>query len=404
MNSFKQKSNKFEALLLVTSFVTIFAFVAIDNVISPLIHLLEKFYFVAATDILKLVSICNAGVVVGTYFGPIFIGRFGVVRTYLGNVAVFLMTLMIFLWVRNFEWALALRFILGIGSGVFATLYWWFTFHAAISSKSKDYMISILLATRSLAIALGVPMLLFLSIYGGMGWQSGFIVLGILMLMINFIFFNQLEMTKDAGKSTPQHQHQQGYIVLTKNSNSLLFYAAIFFVAIPYFGFYSFSGYWYLVRLHFTENNLSVLFFIIGAIEVVVTFICPYCYKKKSSRPMMNLGIVLMILSYLIFFLVKENVLLSSIVIIFSLIGNRVLMFAFTKNIPNIFSFLENKAIAASAATLVSWGAFSVIAWVQSLVIANYSPVAVWQIMFWALIIGSLLTQILMKRVSEKNG
>ncbi|MBF0206695.1 MAG: hypothetical protein HQK53_07375 [Oligoflexia bacterium] len=380
----KAFQNKFHYVWI--SFITIFIFVTIDNVISPLIMPLHHFYNVPMPEILKLLSSCNLGIVIGTFLGPIILQHLKIFYTYLLAIVTFSLFLLLFVFIKNFNIALGVRFFLGISSGLFASCYWWLTFDEEKLSHNKDAMISVLLSARPLAISLGVPLLVASTI--GIHWQLSFLLYGMILLLVNIPFICSIKGLESTRSTSVSRNIFSDYATTLRAPNFYNYYFSLFLISIPYFGFYSLSGYWFLSLFNRSPISLSAIFLCIGCGEVIATLCAPLLNKKYSSATLFSAMSLIGIVSYTLFIFSTTNLYLTLLGIFCFLISNRIYLFILTKKLPVIFPNHPNKATLGSLSTLISWAGFAGISYLQSQLLPIIDLPTIGLLMFTALLLG----------------
>lgn len=410
MEDKQQKIASKDFVLVVISFLTIFIFVTIDNVISPLIEIFHQYYSVSMPEVLRLVSSCTFGIVLGTFCGPIIIRHFKIFKTYLLTVVSFAIFLLLFLYLQNFNLALVARFFLGISSGLFASCFWWITFHGVSSKPSKDAMISVMIAARPVAISLGVPLLVATALPPS-SWQLGFLGYGIVLVLINFYFLKMIikknifphsspppsSVSFSSGNRDLKNNLFEDYFLAIRSKNFSAFYGAAFLTSIAYFGFYSISGYWFLSAFDLGTSFLSALFLYVGAGEVLATFLAPFLNRKfstsaTSTTVLCLTTIVVGLLSYVLFASNYFSLWITVVGISIFLISNRVYVFLMMSKVPSLFPDHPNKSTLASLITLISWLAFAFVSYLQSYMAQIFTLRIIGFFMFGCLLIGFMLS------------
>ncbi len=143
--------------LVAASFIVVFAFSTVDHAISPLVEWLRAFFGVAAENVLWLISSCTAGIVAGLFVGPQFIKSVRVSRAVWISLLMMAGGVWAFVATPVFAWSLVVRFVFGLGAGIFSTILWWLAYES-IDRRFYTPMITVLTAARPLAGGGGGPL------------------------------------------------------------------------------------------------------------------------------------------------------------------------------------------------------------------------------------------------------
>jgi len=160
-------------IIVAASFVIIFAFSSVDHAISPLAEIFSNFFSVPLGNSLWLISYCTLGIVVGLIAGPAMLKASDCGRLVKGSVVVLGAALALFLLCPYFYGSLFLRFVFGLGAGVLSTAMWWLTYEG-VAKPYYEAMVTVLMASRPMAVALGVPLAGYMSAWWS--WRAAFFV------------------------------------------------------------------------------------------------------------------------------------------------------------------------------------------------------------------------------------
>lgn len=347
--------------LVVASFVVVFSFSTIDHAISPLVEWLSAFFQTGAERTLWLISACTAGIVFGLFIGPQCLKTVSVSRVLWTSLVMMAGGLWAFVSVPYFALSLGVRFIFGLGAGLFSTILWWLTFEA-IHKRFYIPMITVLAAARPMAVAAGVPLVL----YGGtwFNWRISFAVMGVLIAVFCVLFAwaepaDQKEKVPFTLKALA-HTYKTAW----QTPHLPAFFTAMFINRFCYFGFYSMLGLWFIGHYHLSTVELARPLMAIGICETVINFVVPVLMKIGQKK----LFYLSVILNTLLFGAFAWGILPLWTTIAF--IG----LFAMTDRIynmlllvfiPTIFSQSKDRTTIGSLVTLVSWTSLLLISWIE---------------------------------------
>jgi len=347
--------------LVVASFVVVFAFSTVDHAISPLVELLGAFFNTTTERTLWLISSCTAGIVLGLFVGPQCLKTVPVSRVLWISLVMMAGGIWVFVSTPYFALSLLIRFIFGLGAGLFSTILWWLTFEA-INKRFYIPMITVLAAARPMAVAAGVPLVL----YGQtrFSWRISFAIMGVLITLF-CVLFSWAEPTDKKEKSPFTLKALSGtYIAAWKTPHLPAFFTAMFINRLCYFGFYSMLGLWFIGHYHLSTAELAKPLMVIGICETVINFIVPVLMKIGQKK----LFYLSVILNSLLFSFFAWGILpLWTTIALIGLFAmtDRIYSMLLLVFIPNIFSTSQDRTTIGSLVTLVSWTSLMLISWIE---------------------------------------
>lgn len=349
-----------DRLVVISSFLIIFAFSAVDSSISPLVEPIHKFYGVPLDKALWLISWGTFGIVIGVFLGPKLTSSFKVYKVLaICNIGLFLSSCL-FLLTRDFHNALLLRLLFGLFSGIIASIAWWITFHG-VSKEYYQAMVVVLMSARSLSIAIGVPFAGFVA--HNATWQAPFWIFAIIALFAAVVIHFSIKREED--EKTPFHLKGffDEYARALKISSSLLFYSGFLLNRICYFGVYSIAGIWFLKHYHLQSVRIASSFFFIGLGEALINFFVPALIKFFGYKNVFNFSIAASGAVLYLFIGGYLPLSLAIAMITAFVILDRIYMMAVVITIPDMFPGGENKTAYGSLNTLTAWSGLTIISW-----------------------------------------
>lgn len=347
--------------LVAASFVVVFAFSTIDHAISPLVEWLGAFFGTGPERTLWLISTCTAGIVLGLFIGPQCLKTTSVSRVLWTSLVMMAGGIWAFVSVPCFAASLVIRFIFGLGAGLFSTILWWLTFEA-IHKRFYIPMITVLAAARPMAVAAGVPLVL----YGGthLNWRISFAIMGVLIVLFCVLFAwaqpsdrkEKLPFTLKALAAT--------YITAWKTPYLPAFFTAMFINRFCYFGFYSMLGLWFIGHYHLSTSQLAQPLMAIGICETVINFVVPVL-MKIGQKKLFYLSVALNTLFFAIFAWGMFPLGITIAFIGLFAMTDRIYGMLLMVFIPQIFPHSKDRTTIGSLVTLVSWASLMLISWLE---------------------------------------
>ena len=157
--------------LVISAFMIVFAFGTVDHAISPMVEVLQSVFAVQEQRVLWLISYCTLGIVLGLFVGPQLLKTYKIKNILYWAIFMQLAGLAVFVTVKIFYISLVARFIFGLGSGLISTILWWIVYEA-VDKNFYTPMITVLTASRPMAVAAGVPLVMYGTKH--LGWAAAF--------------------------------------------------------------------------------------------------------------------------------------------------------------------------------------------------------------------------------------
>lgn len=354
----------FEAdrLTVIFCFVIIFAFSTVDHAISPLVDAIHSYYGIALERSLELISYCTLGIVIGVFIGPAIMRTYKAAYVSTISSVFLLVSLFMFLVTRDFHTALILRFFFGISAGVLSTTMWWMAYHG-VGEKYYHAAITVLMASRPLAVALGVPVTGIIA--SAFEWKSAF------WLFFVMIFISILVLRKTMGNDDEEKfginfgSFFSEYAAALKIPNASMLYLGLMINKMCYFGFYSLAGIWFIKHYGLDTLKITLALMYIGLAETFINFFIPKIIKWGGHKNVFTCSIIL---SNLIFFALIPGVLPLKIAVfcfaVFAML-DRIYSMSIVISIPTLFQQCQNKSVMGSLITLSAWLALTIVSWVE---------------------------------------
>ncbi len=347
--------------LVIASFAVVFAFSTVDHAISPLVEWLQVFFGVAAENILWLISSCTAGIVAGLFVGPQFIKSVRVSR------AVWLSLLMMaggvwaFVATPSFALSLAVRFVFGLGAGLFSTVLWWLAYES-IDRRFYTPMITVLTAARPMAVAAGVPLVM----YGGqyVSWRWSFAALGGITALFCLAFL--WAAPKDESPKNPFTPKAllQRYRLAWNTPRLKTFFSAMFINRLCYFGFYSMLGLWFIGHYHLNTLEIARPLMAIGICETLINFVVPFLLKVGPKK-LFYVSVLGNAAAFAVFAWGVLPLWWAIVFIGLFAMTDRVYNMLLLLFIPKVFDSSKDRTTIGSLVTLVSWAALMAVSWLE---------------------------------------
>lgn len=347
--------------LVIASFAVVFAFSTVDHAISPLVEWLSAFFGVGTERTLWLISSCTAGIVLGLFIGPQLIKSTKVSAVIWASLILMTGGIAAFISVPHFYISLFIRFLFGFGAGLFSTLLWWLAYET-IDKRFYIPMITVLTAARPMAVAAGVPLVL----YGGniFSWRTAFAATGLITGLFCLVFL----------LAAPQDKAQKNKFTLSALLNTYKtawqtphlkdFFTAMFINRLCYFGFYSMLGLWFIGHYHLETTQLARPLMAIGICETVINFIVPVM-MKIGRKKLFYLSVIANTLAFAVFAWGLLPLWAAIVFIGFFAMTDRIYNMLILVFIPEVFPNSKDRTTIGSLVTLVSWTSLMLISWAE---------------------------------------
>lgn len=373
--------------LVIAAFAVVFAFSTADHAISPMADIFKTAFAISQERSLWLISSCTVGILLGLFSGPVLIKAYKPGPISYISLLMMLTGITGFVASFNFLFALGCRLIFGLGAGLVSTVLWWLAYES-ISKKFYTPMITVLTASRPMAVAAGVPLILCSSVV--LGWRISFALIGGILVLSMLVFIWALPLYRGNIIKLNFTGAINTYIDLFKTPFVKPFFIAMFINRLCYFGFYSMLGIWFIKKYGFTAAALSKPLMIIGICETAINFIVPIL-MKYGQRKLFLIAVFTNIVFFTAFILgimpVWATILLIGLFAMTDRIYNMLLLIF----IPNIFNQFENKTVIGSMVTLVSWASLAFISYLEGALLDKIGMTAFAVLLIIALTAGILL-------------
>lgn len=374
-----------ERLVVVFSFILIFAFNSIDNAIAPLVKPIGECFAVSSERALLLISVCTGGTVVGLILGPAVLGLVRTRKLLLVVLVLMAGSQMLFAAAPNFASALFFRAAAGLAAGFVATVMWQLTFHG-VSKASFPAMIAVLMSARPLATAIGVPLA------GLMAWEMSWqlpvwVIAGLTTVsgLLLYVFYpesfasdsaagavpDKSATEASAAAETPKSLWQAVQAVVRPYFSALSVpYAYSYYIGstvnrMAYFGFYSFCGIWFEQHYGLNIKSISFALLIIGLTEALVNFSTGKIIEKCGHKPTFLVSLVLSGILLPCFIFGKLTLPVAVGLIALFMLLDRVYSMALVISVPKMFPSTGDKTAFGSLNTLTAWGAMTIVSGLQ---------------------------------------
>ncbi len=380
--------------LVIAAFVIVFAFSTVDHAISPMVEVLKSAFGVDQEKALWFITACTAGILAGLFTGPFFIRSYKAWPVSAASAAMMAAGLGGFIGTGDFCVGLVFRFIFGLGAGFVSTVLWWLAYES-IDKKFYTPMITVLTASRPMAVAAGVPLVLYGSSF--CGWQTAFGAAGILIVLA-MIFFIWASPKYEKQTVALNFSSAAGvYADMLRTPFLKTFFAAMFINRLCYFGFYSMLGIWFIDRYGFSTEGLAKPLMIIGICETAINFIVPFL-MKAGPKKLFYVSVAGNSLFFVLFIWGILPVWWAVFMIGLFAMTDRIYNMLLLIFIPDIFKNAQDRTVIGSTVTLVSWGSLAVISWLEGALLSKTGISAFSFMLTAALIIGIILYIKVLKR------
>lgn len=386
-----------EKIALISAFLLIFAFSAIDNSISPMAAEVSKHYQSTLNIILKFISISTIATVIGVFIGPWVLTKVKPANILFISSSLILISQIIFVLNNYFITGLTARFISGFSTGLIASIMWWMSYHW-ISKRFYSYMIAVLVSARPLATAIGVPL------SGIIAFKYSWIIPFIFLSIIVFISGNILSFILKNGEKIEKKGLFEGYTDVFKIPYVKTFYTGFMINKMCYFGFYAICGIWFIKHYKMNLKEISLSLLVIGIFEVLVNFISGWLVKKFGFKRVFDTSILLSFLLFIIFIWGRIDIKISVVMIGIFMLLDRIYSMASVMKIPDMFEYNVNKTIFGSLNTLSMWLGLSIISAISSKILSKFSIIYVEILLLLCFTVGSyLMWYVNKKTIYERN-
>lgn len=353
-----------EKAAIISSFILIFAFNAIDNAISPLVKPISSAFGVSEASALLLISVCSGATAAALLLGPAILSLSRAKKLLLCTVIAMSAAQIIFVLTSSFQAALFFRALAGFTAGIIATLMWRITFHG-VSKENFPAMIAVLMSARPLATAIGVPLAGMLA--WKINWQTPMWIIAAITCasgILLYFFFPEKADLPDEGKK--EGGIIRPYIKALSVPYALSYYISITVNRMAYFGFYSFCGIWFYNHYGMNIKDISLALLVIGLAEAAINFSTSSIIKIFGQKRTLlaSTGISALLLPLFIYGHFPIGITVAMIAAFMLL--DRVYSMALIITIPQMFPSTGDKTAFGSLNTLTAWGAMMLIAWFQS--------------------------------------
>ena len=373
--------------LVIASFTVVFAFSTVDHAISPLVEWLSLFFGVGAERTLWLISACTAGIVFGLFVGPQLIKSKKVSSVIWASLILMSGAIGAFVLIPQFYISLLIRFMFGLGAGLFSTVLWWLAYET-IDKRFYIPMITVLTASRPMAVATGVPLVLYCGTL--LSWRIAFATAGVLTGIFCFIFLLAAPKdNKEKTKFTPSALIGT-YKTAWQTPHLKQFFTAMFINRFCYFGFYSMLGLWFISNYHMQTTQLARPLMAIGICETVINFIVPVM-MKIGRRKLFYISVFANIILFGCFAWGFLPLWAAITFIGLFAMTDRIYNMLLLVFIPEIFKNSKDRTTIGSLVTLVSWTSLMLISWLEGTFLNIIGLKAMGVILLLCLAAGSLL-------------
>lgn len=351
-----------ERLIVVSSFLLIFAFSSVDHAISPLVEILHSFYAVELQKVLWLISCCTFGIVIGVFMGPALIKSYDVVKIIGVSSSLVAASLALFLFIKGFNGALAIRFVFGVSAGVLSTTMWWVAYHG-VSKKYYEAVITVLMAARPMAVALGVPLTGMAASVSG--WKSAFWFFFVLIVLGAAVIMKSIGADKTV-KTAPDRGGFAGeYAEAFSLPYAKTFYFALFINKMCYFGFYSLAGIWFIRHYGLGVFQITKALACIGLCEAGINFFIPSILRFFGHERAFTGSMALSCALFCVFVTGALPLKMAVAAFAFFVMLDRVYSMAVVIKLPEMFRDCRNKTVMGSLITLTAWTGLTLISWFE---------------------------------------
>ncbi len=347
--------------LVTASFAVVFAFSTVDHAISPLVAWLRAFFGVVAERVLWQISSCTAGIVLGLFVGPQALKSVRASRVVWGSLLMMTGGVLAFVSAPSFVLSLAVRFVFGLGAGLFSTVLWWLAYEA-VDRRFYTPMITVLTAARPMAVAAGVPLVL----YGGQffSWRWSFAALGVMTAVFCLAFLWAAPADTRAKTRFTPRALAGTYAAALRTPGLKTFFAAMFVNRLCYFGFYSMLGIWFIRHYQLSTLEIARPLMAIGICETLINFVVPFL-MKIGPKKLFYLSAVCNTAAFAAFAWGTLPLWWSIGFMGLFALTDRVYNMLLLIFIPKVFETSKDRTTIGSLVTLVSWTSLMLVSWAE---------------------------------------
>ena len=279
-----------------------------------------------------------------------------------------------------------------------STVMWWLAFHG-IAREHFQSMLTVLVGSRPVAVAIGVPAAGLVALYGG--WKTSFLVLLILIMVAGILLLLSFPEDEEEKKPLAFSAFFHEYYAALALPGAALYYLSLTINKVCYFGFYAMTGIWFMRLYQLTPFNISSLLVFIGVAEASIAFAVPLVFRAFGQERMFYLSLFLSIPVFALLY--QGQFILPVSIFLFALfvVLDRIYSMALIAAIPQMFKDCANKAIMGSLMTLSAWLSLMFISWFQGQFLDVLGLKAVGLILLCCLGAGSGLLFLAVKRQSH---
>ncbi len=376
-----------EKLLVIASFLLVFSFSAVDSAISPMVEPLQSFFSVPSPQVLWLISTCTLGIAIGVFLGPTLTASFSNARLALISSVFLFFPLILFLLTKSFVFALLFRFFFGLGAGVIASVMWWITYYG-VTEKYYPAMVTVLMASRPMAIALGVPLAGILA--EKTSWQTPFGFFAGLILISALCLVPSIK-KEEKKKSFSLRKLFEDYSGAFRVPYTRLYYLGLTINRCCYFGFYSLAGIWFARHYGLSTGSIGTLLLVVGLGEALVNFLVPLLLKRFGHEKVFGFGLLASFFFLLLFIGGRFPLPLTVLFLTFFVILDRVYGMAMILMVPRMFPSSENKTIFGSLTTLAAWLGLAAISFFEGKTLERLGLPGMEAVLLLCFVVGSIL-------------
>lgn len=385
-----------DSFAVVGAFALIFAFSSVDSAISPLVKELHTHFAVPMDQVLLLISSATIGTVTGVLVGPAFTAAYSVRVLMMGCGIGLTLSLLLFLMVDGFRAAQVARLIFGLSSGMSASCMWWLTFEG-VAKTHYQAMITVLMSARPLATAIGVPMAGMIAARAG--WSAPFWVFAVVLAVSGVLVVWALG-GKNEGEKRPLSFSRiiEDYVAAFRVPYAIWYYLGFTINRMAYFGFYAFSGIWFIRHYGLSLDEISRALFLIGLGEALVNFSVPWMLRHVGHAPLF-LGSLSVSAVLLPLFIGGGLPYLPAIALItVFMILDRIYCMTMVISIPQMFPAAQNRTVFGSLNTLTAWGGLTLIAAIESTWLEAIGLVNMGHVLTACFVVGSLMLYVVQRQ------
>ena len=326
---------------------------------------LSETFSIAIERVPVLISFCTAGTVCGLIIGPAILKRVSAGKLLLASTLFLGLSQLLFTSSHTLCAGVIWRFVGGVSSGLVASVMWHLTFHD-IAKKYFQAMVAVLMSSRPLAVALGVPIAGLLA--GYTHWQIPMICLALLCLASGLGLFSIYPKSSESEERSSINNLSllYPYKKALQAPYALTYYLGTTINRMSYFGFYTFCGLWFIKHYNLELSQISLSLFFIGLGECLVNFFTGTIIKKWGHRLTFVSSVIISSVILPLYIYGKQPLNIAIALIAIFMILDRIYSMVLIVSIPDMFNFQGDKTALGSLNTLTAWGAMTLISALQS--------------------------------------